>query len=86
MDEITTKGDSFTIQIKSFLNENSFYRVSQDHRRTLYSYFSKNHKILVVNLIKWICFKIGIHTAYILLSQLYKFHTVQISSLAILAD
>ena len=50
MDQKTTKSDSFTHYIKSFINENKFYRLLQDYRRALCSYFSKIHKILCVNL------------------------------------
>ena len=83
MDKIATKSDSFTPEIKPFLNENNFRGFSQDHRRALYSYFSKNHKILIINLGQQIYFKFSMYTPYPLLSQLYKFHIDWISSLGI---
>ena len=43
-----------------FLYENKFYPLLQDHRRALYSHFIKIDRILDVNLVQQICFKIGI--------------------------
>ena len=83
MGKIATKSDSFTPKIKSFPNENNVCRLSQDHRRALYGYFFKIHKILHINLGQQVCFKTSICNPYILLSQLCKFHKDWTSSLAI---
>ena len=70
-----------------FPYENDFYRLLQDHRRALYSYFfsSKIKLVKNVKLYQQIYSKISVYTLYTLISQLCKFHKDQTRSFAVLA-
>ena len=52
----------------------------QDHRKALYNHFIKIARNFDVILSYQICFKFGIQTLYIPLSNVYKFHQNQTGS------
>ena len=81
--KLATKCDTFTPKIRSFLDKNNFSELLQDHRKAMYNCIFKIPKILIINLVQQICFKVGICISYTLHSNLGKFDKDQSISLDI---